>query len=263
MPSAFTTPVMSMFSARSATLKRLVVVFAGVWSAIALSSTTSFGQTAATQLMSRDELSAAISKAEQSGNPMQAAAIRARLTDGDFQVGDRIILTYFSDVTHNDTLLVRAGRVVDLPTKTVLSLQGVLRSELKDRLTSELLKYVKAEDVSVTPLTRLGVLGEVSHPGYFAVRPDIALTDAIMLAGGPTAAADLDRSVVKRGTSEYRSASAIRQAMAKGLTVDQFGLSGGDEIVVGKQPTFTMVGRLLGLAASIAAIYVAVHSAHD
>jgi len=255
---------MNILSARSTSLARLLILSAGVWSCIAFDATTTFGQTPTPLLTSRDELSAAVTRAEQSGNAAQAAAIRARLTAGDFQPGDRIILTYFSDVIHTDTLIVREGRVVDLlATKTVLSLQGVLRSELKDRLTTELLKYVKAENVTATPLTRIGVLGEVAHPGYFAVRPDIALTDAIMIAGGPTGSADLDRSMVKRGTAEYRSATATREAVAKGLTLDQFGISAGDEIVVGKQRTFSFVGRLLGVAASIAAIYVAVSHAND
>jgi len=191
--------------------------------------------------------------------PVSASAARGQST-GDFQSGDRIILTYFSDVAHTDTLVVRAGQLVDMPGKAVLDLTGVPRSELQDRVRMELLKYVKAQSVNVIALTRIGVLGEVEHPGYFAVRSDIPLTDAIMLAGGPTGSADMDKSVVKRESREYRSADATRQAVAKGLTIDQFGLGAGDEIVVGKQsgrfaPAITTT---LGIAASIAAIVVAV-----
>ena len=237
----------------------LTVAFAAS-SFVTLSATRMNGQVPAGQLTSRDELAAAITRAEHSGNPVQAAAIRARLTDGDFQPGDKFILGYFSDVAHTDTLTVRAGRMVDLPGKTVLPLQGVLRSELRDRLRTELLKYVKAENVNVTPLTRIGVLGEVTHPGYFAVRSDIPLTDAIMAAGGPTGSADIDRSVVKRASREYRSADATRRAVATGLTLDQFGLDAGDEIVVGRQRQFfsPTINATLGVAASIAAIFVAV-----
>lgn len=263
MRRAFTSDVMSNLPARRGRpvrLGRSVFLFAAIWGGIAFGAPIARAQTSAGQLTSRDELSAAVSRAEQSGNRIQAAAIRARLTDGDFQPGDRIILSYFSDIAHTDTLIVRAGRVVDLPGKAVLPLQGVLRSELNDRLTTELLKYVKAQSVTATPLTRIGVLGEVAHPGYFAVRSDIPITEAIMVAGGPTATADIERSVVKRGSSEFRSADATRQAVAKGLTLDQFGLDAGDEIVVGKQrSSFSPVlSATLGVAASIAAIVVAV-----
>ena len=240
---------------------RTGLLLGAVWSSLALSVTPAAGQTSTGQLTSRDELSAEIRRAEQSGNGMQAAAIRARLNDGDFHPGDKIILTYYSDATHTDTLIVRAGSVVELPGKVVLPLQGVLRSELNDRLTAELLKYVKAENVNATPLTRIGVLGEVSRPGYFAVRSDIPITDAMMLAGGPTATADVARSVVKRGSVEYRSADATRRAIAAGITLDQFGIEAGDEIVVGKNDDSTarFVRVTLGIAASIAAIYMAFH----
>lgn len=218
------------------------------------------GQTAAGQLTSRDELGAAATQAEQTRNPLQAAAIRQRLRDGDFQVGDRIVLTTFSDAARTDTLVVRAGRLLDLPGKAVLPLSGVLRSELKDRVTTEVLKYVKATEVDVTPLTRIGVFGEVAHPGYFAFRSDAPLTDAIMLAGGPTGTADVQRTVVRRASREYRSADETRQAVAGGLTLDQFGLSAGDELVVGRQRQFISAANtaVVGMLASLAAVFLAV-----
>jgi protein involved in polysaccharide export with SLBB domain len=218
------------------------------------------GQTAAGALASRDELSASAAQAEQSRNPLLAAAIRQRLRDGDFQVGDRILLSVYTDAVRTDTLVVRDGRVIDLPGKAVLPLAGVMRSELKDRVTAEVLKYVKAERVEVTPLTRIGVLGEVARPGYFAMRSDIPITDAIMQAGGPTASADVERSVVRRASHEYRSADETRQAVAKGLTLDQFGLTAGDELVVGRQRQFFTTGMsaALGTIASLAAIFFAV-----
>jgi len=273
MRPAFTTKIISHFrviyagilstvaamSLRQLRFARLVSLLAFGSGLIAVSPAPARTQSPASQLTSREELSAAASRAEQSGNRLQAAAIRSRLTDGDFQAGDRIILSYFSDVVHTDTLIVRAGRVIDLPGKAVLQLSGVLRSELKDRLSAELLKYVKAENINATPLTRIGVLGEVAHPGYFAVRSDIPLTEAIMLAGGPTGSADMDRSVVKRESREYRSADATREAVAKGFTLDQFGLGAGDEIVVGRQRQFfgPAVTTTLGVGASLAAIFVA------
>jgi protein involved in polysaccharide export with SLBB domain len=218
------------------------------------------GQTPVGLLATRDELTAA-TQAEQSRNPLQAAAIRQRLRDGDFQVGDRIVLTIVSEAAHTDTLVVGSGRVVDLPGKAVLPLSGVLRSELKDRITAEVLKYVKAQEVDVTPLTRIGVLGEVARPGYFAFRSDVPITDAIMLAGGPTGAADIERTVVRRQSRQYRSAEETRDAVARGLTLDQFGLSAGDELVVGRQrqlinPAATAV---VGMIASLTALFLAAH----
>jgi protein involved in polysaccharide export with SLBB domain len=137
----------------------------------------------------------------------------------------------------------------------------VLRSELKDRVTAEVLKYVKAVEVEVTPLTRIAVLGEVARPGYFAVRSDVPITDAIMLAGGPTGVADIERSVVRRASREYRSAEETRMAVAKGLTLDQLGMTAGDELIVGRQrqlisPATTTI---VGMIASLGAVFFAFH----
>src|SRR6185436_19466288 len=75
MPPAFTSRVMNILSARSTSLARLLILSAGVWSCIAFDATTTFGQTPTPLLTSRDELSAAVTRAEQSGNAAQAAAI--------------------------------------------------------------------------------------------------------------------------------------------------------------------------------------------
>lgn len=226
---------------------------------VTVASITSAGlaQTAAGPLTSREELTAAATQAEQSGKALEASAIRQRLSDGDFQVGDRIVLTFVSDARHTDTLIVRAGRVIDLPGPTALPLTGLLRSELKDRVTAELLKYVKAQEVDVTPLTRIAVLGEVTHPGYFAFRSDVPITDAIMLAGGLTPTAAIERTVVKRESRQYRSAGETRRAVAGGLTLDQFGLSAGDELVVGRQREWSKtLMAVSGTIASLGAIFL-------
>jgi protein involved in polysaccharide export with SLBB domain len=164
-----------------------------------------------------------------------------------------------SDVPHIDTLVVRAGRILEIPGNVRVPLTGVLRSEVRDRVATEVLKYVKALEVQVTPLMRVGILGEVAHPGYFGFTSDIPLADAIMGAGGPTATADMGRSIVRRGNAEFRSAVDTREAIAKGLTLDQFGVSAGDDIIVGKARDISNGPwlALLGAIATIVTIVVA------
>ena len=227
--------------------------------------TESFAQakSAPALLMSRAELASAAERADVAAaggdasakmrSVMIAASLRQRLRDGDFQIGDRLVLSYVTDVPHSDTLIVRSGRVVELPGKIMVSLAGVLRSEVDDRVSNELMKYVRAEQIEVTPLMRVGVLGDVAHPGFFAFASDIPLTDAIMGAGGPTATADLDRSVVRRGNVVYKSAAETRAAIARGLTLDQFGLNAGDELVVGQRPN-SRTGAILGLVGGVGTV---------
>ena len=221
-------------------------------------------------LSSRAELTAAATEAEvaatngdpakRAENAMLAAAIRQRLRDGDLQVGDRVIVKFTSDAVHTDTVVVRSERTLQLSGVIVVPVVGILRSELKEHVSTELLKYVKAQRIEVTPLMRVGVLGAVSRPGYFAFPSDIPLTDAIMGAGGLTGAAAVDRSIVRRRNQQYRSAGETSKAIAGGLTLDQFGLTAGDEIVVGQRKEFD-IGKMIGLtgaAASVITVIIAI-----
>lgn len=239
-----------------------------------LASTKANAQATTTSgpLVSRAELTAAAAGQEdiaagtgdlatRSRGAMLAAAIRQRLHDGDFQVGDRVVVTIISDVAHTDTLVVHSGRALELPGPILVPLSGVLRSELKDRVSTEVLKYVKARGIEVTPLMRVGVLGAVMRPGYFAFASDIPLTDAIMGAGGPSGIADVGRSVVRRGTQEYRSAQETRKAIASGLTLDQFGLTAGDEFIVGSRRELNpgTIAGIAGTLTSMVVIFVTLH----
>jgi hypothetical protein len=225
---------------------------------------------AAGLLVSRAELTAAASAAEAAAttgdpatrtqNALTAAAIRQRLRDGDLQVGDRVVVTIVSDAVHRDTAIVRSEHTLELQGGVVVPVAGVLRSELQDRVSSEVKKYVKAQSVEVTPLMRVGVLGAVTRPGYFAFSSDIPITDAIMGAGGPTGTADVGKSTVRRHNQEFRSASETSRAIASGLTLDQFGLAAGDELVVGQRGGFG--GRVLastGAIVSVLTLFVALH----
>jgi protein involved in polysaccharide export with SLBB domain len=192
---------------------------------------------------------------------MTAAAIRQRLRDGDLQVGDRVVVTIVSDSLRRDTVVVRSGRTLELRGMVVVPVAGVLRSELQERVATEVRKYIKAQQVEVTPLMRVGILGAVARPGYFAFASDLPLTDAIMGAGGPTANADMGRSSVRRRNQEYRSSGETSQAIANGLTLDQFGLAAGDELVVGQSRGLgaSAIIGMAGALASVLALVVAMH----
>jgi protein involved in polysaccharide export with SLBB domain len=214
-------------------------------------------------LVSRAELTAVAERAEaasakgddeqRASKALLAASIRRRLTEGDFQVGDRVVVTIVTDAARSDTVAVRSGKVLELRDKILVPVDGVLRSELKDRVSVEVLKYIKAREIQVVPLMRVGILGDVAKPGYFALASDLPITDAIMSAGGPTGAADLQRSIVRRGNEEFRSAAETRRAIAGGLTLDQFGLSAGDELVVGHRSDFN-TGAAVGVVGTLTSI---------
>ena len=208
-------------------------------------------------MATRADLEAAAAAAAQSGRSDEAAALRARLSEGDFAVGDRIVIQLRTDSVYSDTLVVRDGQVLRLPNLPDLPLRGVLRSELEPHLVRELSRYIREPQVEAHELIRLAVLGEVAHPGYYWTTPDLLVSDAIMSAGGPTATADVERSVIRRNGKELFHQKAARAAIAGGRTLDQLSLRAGDEIVVGRRhernvaTTIQAAALLLGVAVSI------------
>ena len=98
------------------------------------------GQSAPAPLMTRAELTVAESSLIEirSGDPrknaMMAAAIRPRLRDGDFQVGDRVVVTGVAHDPRTATLVVRPGRLIQLPGRPPVPLPGVLPPALPARV---------------------------------------------------------------------------------------------------------------------------------
>src|SRR3989442_7963585 len=87
--------------------------------------------------------SKAYSKAFRERSKTEAALVRARLQEGDFQVGDRIRLMVEDEAQLTDTFTVAEGRVLFLPGIGTIALRGVLRSELESHLRQEIGRYVK------------------------------------------------------------------------------------------------------------------------
>jgi hypothetical protein len=182
-----------------------------------------------------------------------AAELRARMRTGDFQAGDNLLLSVRGDTTLSGTYTVQPSRTLIVATLPPIPLTGVLRSELQPYLAGRLRTFVRDTLLRGTPLVRIGVLGEVTHPGYYRVSLDQKLSDALMVAGGPTAQADLPRTTIRRGEATVLTESAVRDAMIRGLPLDKLDVDSGDELVVvaPRQRNWTLITQLAGLATGI------------
>jgi len=58
---------------------------------------------------------------------------------------------------------------------------------------------------------------------------------------------------VRRKNQEFRTAEETRNAIAGGLTLDQFGLSAGDELVIGQRHEFS-AGAAVGMVGALASV---------
>ncbi len=162
----------------------------------------------------------------------QAEQIRRRLDEGDFQVGDRIVLVVEDQQVLSDTFTVDPGRTLTLPTIGDVPLAGVLRSELKQRVSEYLGTFLREPIVRASALIRIAVLGGVARPGFYAVTGDALLTDAVMMAGGPTAVAKIEEMQIEREMSRIWEGRLLQTAIAEGRTLDELNLRAGDRVFI-------------------------------
>jgi len=175
---------------------------------------------------------------------VEAALVKDRLANGDFQVGDRILLRVNDEATLSDTFVVESQRTLTLPIAGTVSLGGILRSELATFLTRHLGQFVRDPVVHVRTLVRLSVVGGVARPGFYLVPDDTPLPDVLMLAGGPNAGANLQEMRIERGRERLWVGAALQSATNSGRTIDQLNLRAGDQITVPQRRGGTFEGTV-------------------
>ena len=197
-------------------------------------------------LATRDALRAELERLDAEGNKGRAGAalIRARLENGDFQAGDRVFIRVAGEPQLTDTFVVTSGIQLELPQVGTLSLQGVLRSELEERLKSHLARYLRDPVVEAHPLIRVLVEGGVLRPGYYGAAPQQPIVDVIAQAGGFTPQANSRDMRIERGERVIWSGKLLSDAMGHGHSIDQLSLRAGDRLYV---PVHRDSGRSLGM----------------
>ena len=204
---------------------------------------------------SRNELEAQAKVAEGAHRTGEAWLLRQRLEKGDFQDGDKIALNVQASMMAGplelpETLTVRAGRRIEFGRMGELSLEGVLRSELTDKVRDHLSQYVNQPLVRTTPLVRIGVLGNVGRPGFFYSPADRPLSDVLMQAGGPGQDENLAGMLIRRGADVIWTSQDTHTALADGMSLDRMHIRAGDEIYVPQQRRMQWMAAA-GLALSI------------
>jgi len=156
-----------------------------------------------------------------------------RLEEGDFRVGDRLLIAVEEpggagggpggaadrnavkspEQQLTDTFTVGASQELTLPGVGVVSLHGVLRTELEPFLSGEIARYIKEPVVHARPLISLAVTGGVNKAGYYTVPADAVISAVLIAAGGSTKEAKLtDLATVRRYGRVMRCGRRSRRA---------------------------------------------------
>ena len=143
---------------------------------------------------------------------------------GGFEVGDQILLEVEGDTQFTHAFSVGPGPALTLPVIGAIPLTGVRRADVETYLSQQLGRYMKNPMVRAKVLVRLGVLGEVEHPGFYTVVSGAVVSDALMAAGGPTKDANFTGARIERDGKGLYVGNGFQEAFTRGLTVEGMGL---------------------------------------
>jgi len=199
--------------------------------------------------------STAYSRELKASAALEAARVRQRLREGDFQTGDRVVLTIQGEAGYPDTIPVGPGPAIRLPLLGSIDLDGVLRSELEDHLRTELGRVINEPVVEAQALMRITVQGAVGNQGFFFVPGEALVDEVLMLTGGPARDADLEEMRIVRGGNVILEGAALQEAVREGRTLDQLNLRAGEQLVLPEESgggvSFGLITSLLGVVTSI------------
>lgn len=166
---------------------------------------------------------------------------------GALRPGDVLKIVVFRDKELSGEYPIDARGFVQIPGLGVIKAAGLDPTDVTDRLRLALIERGFARpEISVQPLIRVSVLGEVRSPNVYPVDPGTSLLQLLTVAGGPTDRARL------QDTRVIRDGRAFRVDMEGGLRGSAAGrivLYSNDVIVVGRRRGLTSENLGLTLTA--------------
>jgi protein involved in polysaccharide export with SLBB domain len=105
------------------------------------------------------------------------------------------------------------------------------------QLRASLLEAYRAQlrnpSITITPMRRVNVLGEVLKPGLYVIDPTVSLAEAVGLAGGATQNGTLT------GVRIFRNGSVLVNRPSISQTISEADVRSGDQIVVPQKSWFS------------------------
>jgi polysaccharide export outer membrane protein len=138
--------------------------------------------------------------------PVDTAAPRDTITRsvGVLRPGDALKIAVWREKELSGEYLIDARGLVQIPGLGDIVVAGLTPMEVKERLSEQLVRRgIVSPEISVQPLIRVSVLGEVRSPGLLSVEPGTNLIHLITLAGGPTERANMKAVRVIRAGRPY------------------------------------------------------------
>jgi polysaccharide biosynthesis/export protein len=154
------------------------------------------------------------------------------------QPGDLVTVSVWKEDDLQREVLVRPDGALTFPLAGEIDVDGRTIEDLRQQLVDRLKKYVPEPVVTVAVKAiggnRVYVIGKVNRPGEFSFSSPLDVMQALSLAGGATAFAQVNDIVILRRDNSGQRAMPFRYGdVERGKNLQQnFVLQSGDTVVV-------------------------------
>ena len=156
---------------------------------------------------------------------------------GTLRPGDVLDIVVYREKELSNKYLIDSRGFVQIPGLGVVQAAGLDPTQVKAALEESLRQRgFERPELSVQPLVRVSVLGQVRSPGLYPVDPGTSLLQLITIAGGPIENADLRKTRVVRDGRAYTV--DLESALA-GSSAGRIVLYSNDYVVVPKRTGLT------------------------
>ena len=155
-----------------------------------------------------------------------SALFAQKLSPGD---GVRITLLNVTDQVTGDYYIQQDGRL-QLPLIDIIKTTNIDFSVIKQEIFNKYSELYKDPSLTIQPLIKINILGEVKNPGYYYVTDIEKMSGILALAGGVTGSAATDDIYIIRNNEEIHLNKS--DVIEKGSTVADLGLQSGDRIFI-------------------------------
>lgn len=159
-----------------------------------------------------------------------SAWAQAGSSESVLRPGDALDIRVWPSAELSGEFPIEDTGMVHLPLLGAVRAVGIPISQLREELRSGYAQAMQSPVVSVTPMFRVTVTGEVQRPGIQIVTPAHGLFDVIGMAGGFRGDADMENLRIVR-PGQVIDIDALR-VMETGERMDVVALRSGDHIVV-------------------------------
>jgi protein involved in polysaccharide export with SLBB domain len=166
--------------------------------------------------------------------------------------GIKLIIYHISDSISGEYYIQEDGSI-SLPFLGKIKAADRNVDSLKSEINSKYNNLYKNPELTILPIIRINVFGEVRNPGFYYVTGIDKLSDILAKAGGTTTDADLGDINITRKDKEIEING--EKAIQNGSKLDDIGLQSGDQIFVTRKwftgTTETLILSSVGIVASI------------